>query len=222
MDESTQDSPLFSEPKLIELVKRKPLLWNHKDPYYNNRKLERDCWAEIGDLLDTDVESCKKKWQSLRNQYRRELYCRTTPSKWKHYNRLSFLATVLNSKVLKRPPREHIKSEDEEDPIRVERPETPMEQNSSYSMEELCETPYSNGLVTKIDHKSTPSTSTLPATVGNVAKESNYHFALSLVGLLDSVPKRKQLAVRIAILSKINDFLPKEEDATEDDKNDFL
>lgn len=56
MDSIIVGSPLFSEPKLIELVKRKPLLWNHKDPYYNNRKLEKDCWAEISDLLETDSE----------------------------------------------------------------------------------------------------------------------------------------------------------------------
>uniref|UniRef100_A0A182UHM4 MADF domain-containing protein n=1 Tax=Anopheles melas TaxID=34690 RepID=A0A182UHM4_9DIPT len=214
MDSIIVGSPLFSEPKLIELVKRKPLLWNHKDPYYNNRKLEKDCWAEISDLLETDIEMCKKKWQGLRNQYRRELL-RTKNSKWKHYQRLSFLAEVLTSKAKSRSG--HSEGEDD-DPIRIERSNTPMEQNSSF-MEELYDSPYSNGVVAKEEQKETAHT--IPPAAGNVAHNSNYYFALSLVELLNAIPKQNQLAARIAILSKINEFPTEQEEVGQGDINNF-
>uniref|UniRef100_A0A182K1I8 MADF domain-containing protein n=1 Tax=Anopheles christyi TaxID=43041 RepID=A0A182K1I8_9DIPT len=209
------ESPLFSEPKLIELVKRKPILWNHKDPCYNNRKIEKDCWAEISDLLETDAEKCKRKWQGLRNQYRRELV-RTSKSKWKHFLRLSFLEEVFISKgKIRRAPSE---GEDEEDPIRIVKSETPLEENGAF-VEEMYDSSYSNEAVVKAVPKHTPVQTVPP--VANVANDSNYYFALSLVGLLNCIPKQNQLAARIAILSKINEFYVEQEEILEEYKDSY-
>ncbi|XP_035896285.1 uncharacterized protein LOC118505093 [Anopheles stephensi] len=201
MDES--DTPTYSETKLIELIKRQPPVWNKHDSLYKNKTAEKTVWKEISNLLETDVTILKKRWHSLRGQYRRELRS-PRASKWKHFARLSFLSESM-SPVNGGSPN-YREDDDEDDPIRVERPQPARTslaapQPKEEQFEWACASTTSPEREKKAPPPAPPQT---PAP--DVSKEGNYYFALSLVDILNSIPKSQQLAARLAVLNALKDF----------------
>lgn len=66
---------MWSEDKsleLIELYKKKSVLWNPKDPTYFKKPLKNYAWREIADSLGIEADECKNKMISLLASYRRE------------------------------------------------------------------------------------------------------------------------------------------------------
>uniref|UniRef100_A0A182SV73 MADF domain-containing protein n=1 Tax=Anopheles maculatus TaxID=74869 RepID=A0A182SV73_9DIPT len=206
MDES--DKPNYSEVKLIELIKRQPAVWNKHDSLYSNKIAEKTVWEEISNLLETDVEVIKKRWRNLRSQFQRE--CRMPrASKWKHFERLSFLTGNMSPMNGSLDCREE---DEEDDPIRIERPP----KRASMVLKEPKEEPpfewayASPTMLHQRAEKSTPPVQAPPSSVQapppGVSDDGNYYFALSLVGILNSIPKSQELAARLAVLNVLKDF----------------
>uniref|UniRef100_A0A182NQH2 BESS domain-containing protein n=1 Tax=Anopheles dirus TaxID=7168 RepID=A0A182NQH2_9DIPT len=137
--------------------------------------------------FNSALETLKRKWRCLRSQFRRELVRnkRTDTgrvlTKWKHYARLNFLA---------------------EESIHI-KPHTPdpLPEQPSDPMEEILTVNYPLDAVNKVEKGNLP---TVPS--ADTPNDSNYYFALSLVGLLNGIPKRRQMSARIAIMTTLNDF----------------
>ncbi|XP_052890057.1 uncharacterized protein LOC128298347 [Anopheles moucheti] len=192
-------NPAYSDAKFIELIKRQPAVWCKDDSLYNNRIADKTIWKEISNLLETDVHVLKKKWHALRGQYRREIRLYAGKSKWKHFKRLSFLAESYKL------PESPFGSQNfvEGDPISIQVPplDTSIEHNEPMK-EETCDWSCNTSVSPRVE-KITPK-----VPVVDISNESNYYFALSLVGILNSVPKGNELAARIAILNVLKDFQP--------------
>ncbi|XP_049300855.1 uncharacterized protein LOC125774724 [Anopheles funestus] len=200
----------YSDAKLIELVKRQPAIWCKDDPLYNNRIADKTIWSEISDLLEMDVHILKKKWHTLRGQYRREIRLYSRRSKWKHFKRLSFLEQSLLPKGL---PAVVMKNEAvhdyEGDPISIEpsQLDTPSEHNVPLK-EESFDWSCSSTVSPRVEKNCESPRVEPKVPVVDVSNESNYYFALSLIGILNSIPKKNELAARIAILNALKDFQP--------------
>ncbi|XP_050072190.1 uncharacterized protein LOC126560071 [Anopheles maculipalpis] len=216
MDDS--DTPTYSETKLIELIKRQPAVWNKHDSLYKNKVAERTVWKEISNLLETDVTHLKKRWHSLRGQYRRELRLPRS-SKWKHFQRLSFLSESM-SPINGSP---HFRADDDEDdPIRIERPQTkaplvilPKEEPFEWACASTT-SPQKTAAVAAA--APSPPVQAAPPDLSN---EGNYYFALSLVGILNSIPKRQELSARLAVLNALRDFQqPRAEECLQSQQED--
>uniref|UniRef100_A0A182Y3W7 MADF domain-containing protein n=1 Tax=Anopheles stephensi TaxID=30069 RepID=A0A182Y3W7_ANOST len=222
MDES--DTPTYSETKLIELIKRQPPVWNKHDSLYKNKTAEKTVWKEISNLLETDgkklpvgigrmqcpnyslpiaVTILKKRWHSLRGQYRRELRS-PRASKWKHFARLSFLSESMSPVNGSSP--NFREDDDEDDPIRVERPQPARTSLAApQPKEEQFEWAYASTTSPEREKKAPPPAP--PQTPApDVSKEGNHYFALSLVDILNSIPNSQQLAARLAVLNALKDF----------------
>jgi hypothetical protein len=57
---------------LIELYKKKEVLWNPSDPDHFKKYKKEDAWQEISEDFGESAEVCKKKIISLLSGYRRE------------------------------------------------------------------------------------------------------------------------------------------------------
>ncbi|XP_077299057.1 uncharacterized protein LOC143920193 [Arctopsyche grandis] len=94
--------------QFINLYKSATALWNPNDENYF-RKYERNSrWEEIADVMQADVELCKRKMISLMASYRREK-CRirntqargkTYTSRWFAYDALQFLSARRNKQMI--------------------------------------------------------------------------------------------------------------------------
>uniref|UniRef100_A0A182VZQ6 MADF domain-containing protein n=1 Tax=Anopheles minimus TaxID=112268 RepID=A0A182VZQ6_9DIPT len=191
----------YSDAKLIELVKRQPAVWCKLDSLYHNRIADKTIWKEISDLLESDVNFLKKRWHTLRGQYRRETRTYGRNSKWKHFKRMRFIDFSAEPK----PSPACTENEDEDDPIHIEPPQpeplAPQNIPSIPMKEEPCDWSSSSS-------ESPKGEKTAPKVMVDVSNESNYYFALSLIGILNAIPKECGLSARIAVLNALKDFQP--------------
>jgi hypothetical protein len=51
--------------ELIELYKRKELIWNPKHPMHFNKIRKQDAWEELGKEMNRPVDECTKKNREL-------------------------------------------------------------------------------------------------------------------------------------------------------------
>lgn len=58
--------------KLIDVYKRKCLLWNSKEQDHFKKPLRENAWQEIAVEMNVPAEDCKRKMVSLLASYRRE------------------------------------------------------------------------------------------------------------------------------------------------------
>ena len=66
--EWTQESVI----ELIELYKRREIIWNPKHPMHFNKFRNQDAWEELAKEMNRAVEKCKKKMENLLSSLRRE------------------------------------------------------------------------------------------------------------------------------------------------------
>jgi hypothetical protein len=66
--ECTQESVI----ELIELYKRKEIIWGPKHPMHFNKIRKQDAWEELGKEMNRPVDECKKKMENLLSSFRRE------------------------------------------------------------------------------------------------------------------------------------------------------
>ena len=59
--EWTQESVI----ELIELYKRREIIWNPKHPMHFNKFRNQDAWEELAKEMNRAVEKCKKKMENL-------------------------------------------------------------------------------------------------------------------------------------------------------------
>ena len=112
---------------LIDMLEKKPCLWDVFDKEYTKRDVKEIAYTEIASSLDKNIESIKAKINELRAQLGREvakvnktksgqstdeLYA----SSWIHYDRLSFLLPVIKSSK----SRDTLKRKNEEENEEVE------------------------------------------------------------------------------------------------------
>jgi len=58
--------------ELIELYKRKELIWEPKHPMHFNKIRKQDAWKELGKEMNRLVDECKKKMENYLSSIRRE------------------------------------------------------------------------------------------------------------------------------------------------------
>jgi hypothetical protein len=58
--------------ELIELYKRKEIIWDPKHPMDFNKIRKQDAWEELGKEMNRPVVECKKKMENLLSSLRRE------------------------------------------------------------------------------------------------------------------------------------------------------
>jgi cytochrome c1 len=51
--------------ELIELYKRKEIIWDPKHPMHFNKVRKQDAWEELGKEMNRPVDECKKKMENL-------------------------------------------------------------------------------------------------------------------------------------------------------------
>ncbi|XP_073405357.1 uncharacterized protein [Dendrobates tinctorius] len=100
---------------LIVLVQERPEIWDQRDAHYANRARKEASWRRICRQMFHDfgdrpreeqqqlMEDVLKRWRSIRDQYRRERQQRSRSGdaghikrKYVYYDRLSFLAPILD------------------------------------------------------------------------------------------------------------------------------
>ncbi|XP_039278511.1 uncharacterized protein LOC111048165 [Nilaparvata lugens] len=98
----------IADESLIELVKRHSALYDYQHKDFKNLHVREDLWTEIATMLDKDVQSCKKRWRDIRDNYykirRKEQKLSACAwggqrgghrgSKWRLYDHLLFLPLV--------------------------------------------------------------------------------------------------------------------------------
>eukprot|EP00795_Rhopilema_esculentum_P009092 gene9092-16747_t len=98
---------------LISEVKKRSALWDPKNPNHSNRGFTEKCWTEVAEVMRLKVDIVKKKWKSLRDNFRVEL--RKVPigksddpslpidqylSKWVFFKMMFFLRDPMVEKML--------------------------------------------------------------------------------------------------------------------------
>ena len=58
--------------ELIELYKRKEIIWDPKHPMHFNKIRKQDAWEELGKEMNRPIDECKKKMQNLLSSLRWE------------------------------------------------------------------------------------------------------------------------------------------------------
>jgi len=58
--------------ELIELYKRKEIIWDPKNPMHFNIIRKHDSWEELGKEMNRPVDECKTKMENLLSSLRRE------------------------------------------------------------------------------------------------------------------------------------------------------
>ncbi|KAL4153981.1 hypothetical protein QTP88_001814 [Uroleucon formosanum] len=91
----------FEKERLISLVFAENQIWNQKHDKYHNRDEKILIWTRIATNLGTTAEEAKKKWEGLRDTFRKEFKKVPKPksgqgftpqsSKWPYFNQLLFL-----------------------------------------------------------------------------------------------------------------------------------
>jgi len=66
--EWTQESAI----ELIELYKRKEIIWDPKHPMHFNKIRKHDAWEELEKEMNRPSDECKKKMENLLSSLRRE------------------------------------------------------------------------------------------------------------------------------------------------------
>ena len=51
--------------ELIELYKRKEIIWERKHPMHFNKIRKQDAWEELGKEMNRPVDECKKNVENL-------------------------------------------------------------------------------------------------------------------------------------------------------------
>ena len=64
--EWTQESVV----ELIELYKRKEIIWDPKHPIHFNKIRKQDAWEELGKVMNKPIDECKKKMGNLLSSLR--------------------------------------------------------------------------------------------------------------------------------------------------------
>ncbi|XP_019867851.2 DNA ligase 1 [Aethina tumida] len=105
-------SGLIDEEQLIRLVREHPALYDMCHVSYHNH-LRRDIiWEEIADKLESRAEECRKKWQSLRDLYRKSLRKKLAKrgkfKPWRLQNQMAFMKEYMDD-------RNKVKRENNED-----------------------------------------------------------------------------------------------------------
>ena len=58
--------------ELIELYKRKEIIWDPKHPMHFNKIRKQDAWEELGKEMNRPADECKKNVENLLSSLRRE------------------------------------------------------------------------------------------------------------------------------------------------------
>jgi len=58
--------------ELIELYKRKEIIWDPKPPVHFNKIRKQDAWEELRKEMNRPVDECKNKMENLLSSLRRE------------------------------------------------------------------------------------------------------------------------------------------------------
>lgn len=120
--------------KLIEEVRKFPVLYDQSDAKYRHVEYKERLWKVISETLKVPggLEECKKKWASIRDQFRRTLQKRKTKSgqaaakkqKYKYEEVLEFLLPhIVDRETLSNMPSLEDKRENSEFDPRMEEPE---------------------------------------------------------------------------------------------------
>ncbi|XP_075158410.1 transcription factor Adf-1-like [Haematobia irritans] len=89
----------MDEEKLIEAVKKYPILFDLQCREYKNTQKKEDVWKGISNEIGWSTELCKKKWKNLRDTYKKTKQRLNMPSgsgaevkrTWKYFENMSFL-----------------------------------------------------------------------------------------------------------------------------------
>ncbi|XP_066154782.1 uncharacterized protein [Euwallacea fornicatus] len=92
--------------KLIELVRSHEELYNFDDRRYWDNVHKNKLWKEIGEQINKRADECKKRWESLRAQYRKICRSRNTKigqpaekfKRWKYEEEMSFILPYTKDK----------------------------------------------------------------------------------------------------------------------------
>ncbi|KAK5641025.1 hypothetical protein RI129_009572 [Pyrocoelia pectoralis] len=89
--------------KLIEEIKKCPVLYDQSCTKYRNADYKEQIWKKIASIVEGDLQECKKKWASIRDQLRRTIQKRKKKSgpaaakmrKYMYEDKLTFLIPHL-------------------------------------------------------------------------------------------------------------------------------
>ena len=104
--------------KLIEVVKNYPALYDLSNESYRDKNAKENAWIKVANECSVTTECAKKKWKSLRDQYRRSLQTKpksgfgrsSTSKEWEFQKSLNWLQNFTKT----RPSESNLdKSEDD-------------------------------------------------------------------------------------------------------------
>ncbi|CAH2268702.1 transcription factor Adf-1-like [Pararge aegeria] len=91
--------------KLIECVKKYPVLYDMSDPKYLDSKYKISVWTAIASEINETSNACKNRWTNIRDQFKRNLNKRKTKSgqavyikKYKYEEELEFLLPHIQNR----------------------------------------------------------------------------------------------------------------------------
>ncbi|CAI6367365.1 unnamed protein product [Macrosiphum euphorbiae] len=167
--------------KLIEEVRKFPVLYDQTSEKYRNSEYKDRVWTNISTTLGVKggIEECKKKWSSVRDQFRRTLQKRKTASgqaavnyrKYKYEDILEFLLPHISE----RDTLSNVDNfeEDQNNEMEITNSEAP-EEFSGQTCEPQNDRDRSNKSITEIQNNFTDSVDdTLRSTTETLAKASS-------------------------------------------------
>ncbi|RZF43337.1 hypothetical protein LSTR_LSTR001598 [Laodelphax striatellus] len=90
--------------KLIECVRKNPILYDLSHPEYMDTELKSDVWKKIGAELKVEGGTCKTRWNRLRDCYRKFLKRNAQglmrSQRYKYAKEMRFLQNPLNQNCI--------------------------------------------------------------------------------------------------------------------------
>ncbi|GBM20137.1 hypothetical protein AVEN_81112-1 [Araneus ventricosus] len=201
--------------KLIQEVNKYPSLWDQRSLDYLSRNLKIREWALVALEMNCSVDEVKSQWKTLKYTFLREL--RSTaksgqPSKWNHFDSMSFLLQGFNTLLLPSPYSSQNLPEFNSPYISSVACDNEFSENSSVACpEEDPESSQSKKL--KINPKdgaeiltSTPYQSNLPFQFNGLRPEDNnedYYFLMSLLPSFERMPAQQKMFLKIKIMQDV-------------------
>ncbi|XP_050316036.1 uncharacterized protein LOC126750456 [Anthonomus grandis grandis] len=91
--------PLYNF-NFIELIERRPCIWNNTLPDYNKRNVVDRAWQEVANEVGDTAANCRSRWRNIRTSFLRWQKSNSKGSKKKYYlaDHLKFVLPYLNNK----------------------------------------------------------------------------------------------------------------------------
>ncbi|CAH1994289.1 unnamed protein product [Acanthoscelides obtectus] len=133
----------MDDEKLIELVRKYPVIYNTSNSKYLDTKYKLEIWKKIGEEIQKTSSVCKNRWQNIRDQFRKILAKEVAKSgqaaekrkKYKYEDCLQFLIPFF----AERDTLSNVQSSNSDTPLNTIHEETEDEGSQSQAVQPTTE-----------------------------------------------------------------------------------